>query len=419
MEGAMNRFTLTHAAALAGLLAAGTDARAAGFAIYEHDAESMARAGAVAAYPNVAGSLYNVGVLGALKGLKLRLGDTLIFPSTTYIPRDGGARTDATTPVQPPPNLYASYTLSDLAGVGDLAFGLGLFPLYGLVLEWPEDWAGRFENKSADLKTFTVNPGVAFRLAKRVSLGIGFQLVIGSVHLKSDADLGGGHEAALELVGKAIGYSFNVGLYANPIDELHVGVQWRHSTKMPFKGDADVTHSEGTPGGTRALLYDQGVGAGVTLPGMLSAGIGYDLTKDINLEFDVNLVTWSELDGFTIDFEEAGTPDARRVLDWRDSITFRVGGTWRTPVEGLQARLGYVYDLNPVPDHTLSPLLPDSNRHLFAIGAGYAIAGFSVDVGYNYVLFLNRAVWDSTEHIQGAYETDAHLLGLSLGYSLE
>jgi len=41
---------------------------------------------------------------------------------------------------------------------------------------------------------------------------------------------------------------------------------------------------------------------------------------------------------------------------------------------------GYIFDQTPVPEHTLGPMVPDSDAHLFSFGIGYTRNRFTIDM---------------------------------------
>ena len=55
----------------------------------------------------------------------------------------------------------------------DLAFGLSFNVPFGLELEYDDGWMGRFQALKSEIKTYSVNPTVSFRLNEYVSLGFG------------------------------------------------------------------------------------------------------------------------------------------------------------------------------------------------------------------------------------------------------
>ena len=93
-----------------------------------------------------------------------------------------------------------------------------------------------------------------------------------------------------------------------------------------------------------------------------------------------------------------------------------VGGEYAI-TQNFLARLGFMYDPTPSPSETLSPDLPDADRLNFAGGVGYRAGGFTADLGYQYVLFLNTG--STFPPFPGTMSGGVHVVGLTLGYALK
>ena len=69
---------------------------------------------------------------------------------------------------------------------------------------------------------------------------------------------------------------------------------------------------------------------------------------------------------------------------WESGFTFRLGAEYKL-AQHWALRTGYAYSQNAVPDSTFSPLVPDSNYHLFAAGVGYDTTHWNFDVAGTYI----------------------------------
>ena len=78
--------------------------------------------------------------------------------------------------------------------------------------------------------------------------------------------------------------------------------------------------------------------------------------------------------------------------------------------------MGYIYDESPQPDETVSPLLPDADRNDYVVGYGFVGNRLRFDFALMYVDFDKRTTTTNVNNFNGTYETDAWLLGLSLGF---
>lgn len=66
------------------------------------------------------------------------------------------------------PNGYLSWALNK-----DVYLGVGFSAPFGLKTEYDPTWVGRFQSTSFDIKTYNINPSIAYRVNDKVSLGFG------------------------------------------------------------------------------------------------------------------------------------------------------------------------------------------------------------------------------------------------------
>jgi len=65
--------------------------------------------------------------------------------------------------------------------------GANLISISGSVLEYDDDWTGRYLNTEVTLLTVTFNPTIAYRVTDRLSIGGGPQVMYGSLEMKLKA----------------------------------------------------------------------------------------------------------------------------------------------------------------------------------------------------------------------------------------
>jgi long-chain fatty acid transport protein len=143
-----------------------------------------------------------------------------------------------------------------------------------------------------------------------------------------------------------------------------------------------------------------------------------------NVEVDAAWTGWSTIDRLNIEFSNGLPPDRTDFL-WGDSMTYSIGTEYRG--SSVRARAGYTYDATPIPDGTISPLLPDGNRQWIAVGLGAERERWVVDGAYQLALFertkdnaigdrFNSTVPAIDARANGRYRTRAHVFGVSVAY---
>lgn len=427
-------------ALLTGVLVAlvASPAFGAGFLIFEHGAKSMGTADAFAAQADDGSAMfYNAGGLAFQHERAFDVGTTLIsnikgdfdglgpFPGTNA----SGEQKQA---IFYPSHAYYVQPLGP-----DWTFGVGFNDPFGLTVEWdkPNQWPGRFISYKVVLRTFDLNPTIAWQATP--NFGIGFGVVgrwsdlelnqrigvpsplggaaeVGDAHLESDLDSG---------------YGWNLGLLHKVNPSFSWGLSYRSKIDIDYSGDGRFTQiSTGIPAFDAAVAaqipFNQKlpIKTSIKYPDIAMLGLAFGLTPNLLLETDFQWTGWSSFDKLSIDFTQNPTFSRTIPENYDDSNTYRVGLVWTTSPE-TQWRFGYVYDETPQPEEAVGPLLPDANRNGFTIGYGYD-GNWDFDIALMYLIFDERTrdqtlmtnQFPNEPIFHGVYNTEAILLGITLGF---
>jgi long-chain fatty acid transport protein len=398
--------TMKKTLSLVTLLAAGAT-QAAGFQIDTQSARATGMGGAATAVLDDSSAIYSnaANILG-VKKLDITVGNTSILPFLKFTPTEGAAQGQKMT-VSPPPHVFLVVRPFEKA-----AFGLGAYTPYGARSRWVDDFVGRFKGRESTLATYYINPTFAYQLHEYFRVGAGVDVVRTTVELKRNLNFVES-EGGVHLGGTAWGVGFNAGFQAVLLPgELTAGVHYRSAVSTTYEGRADF---QNIPEQFQARLLDQRVQADVKFPATLSLGLAATPLENLTVAFDLQMVDWASMQELTIQFPdnpELNNPVAKR---WVAKAKYHLGAEYRLWPE-LQVRAGVVVDLSPSPAETLTPDLPDADRYKFSVGAGYATGRLRADVAYQFVLLAST---DSTgAGLDGTYSGTAHVLGVTLGYSL-
>lgn len=379
---------------------------AAGFAIDVQGGRATGMAAAVTAFIDDAeAAYYNPAGLAQGRVLDVRVGATPIIPSFSFQNPAGQSISGIVRPV-PPPHLYVSYGVTD-----DLSVGLGVFSPYGLVVPWHSDWEGRFLTIKSDLKTYYINPQVAYRIGDRVRLGAGVQIVRSTVSLKRAINFVDS-EGLAELAGGTWGVGGNGGLQIEVLPNvLSFGATYRSAVNADVNGRA---HFSNIPINFQSTAKDQNVSTTLNLPMSFSLGLAYQALPALKLAFNADYIGWQVIQRLAINFED---PSLSTVLpkNWSHTWNYHFGAEYTLNAQ-WRVRAGILYDPTPSPQNTITPELPDANRVNIALGAGYQWGHFAVDAGYQLVVITNAT--STSPLFPGSYSGVANLLSLTVGYHL-
>lgn len=424
----MKKFTNVSLAIVLSILVLSHQVFAGGFLTGTQNAKAMGMGHAFVGQANDASAIYfNAAGLSNLKGINVLAGATFIMPKVDFTgPTPLTITSSTVAKTFTPINFYAAYQMDELS------FGLGVYNPYGLGSEWPSNWIGKSLAVETELRTFYINPTVAYKVMDNLSVGAGFSYIISNILFKQVVDFpaipiapGVFLPAApnvginLEGTGKPA-YTFNFGLLFKPMDDLSLGLAYRHSAEIEFDGDLTFSNLPAKPAGYpvgHSDLFPAGKGVSkITMPYDLRVGVSYNAMENLTINADFQYVGWESYDTLAADFEKntAVWKDLATAKNWENSMTFRFGGEYR--MDAFAFRAGYVFDGSPIPTTTMDPSLPGADRHEFTLGVGYKITpNIRVDAAYQYISF-DKEVKDSKIPFNGKYVNKTNLLGLNVGF---
>ena len=303
------------------------------------------------------------------------------------------------------PNFYATWK----QGNSPLSFGLGIYSPYGFGIWYPENSPIRTVTISGNIKYATINPVVAYKITDTLSLAAGPTFNYGRAGLKQGVApqgvFGGADMAEFEGDGWSVGW--NAGLMWRPHPMHSFGVMYRSQTDIEFKGSANTV----VPG---FLNLRENAAAGIKFPQNVVAGYSFRPTEKWNFEVNIDWTDWDNLN--TVNLRKA-SGDVIIPFNWKSSLFYEFGASYKFD-NGITASAGYIYSENSVPNESFSPLVPDSNRHIFSVGLGKHWQNWDFDLAYQWAHGPQRTINKGPGFPEnGTYQFDSHAISLSAGYS--
>ena len=317
--------------------------------------------------------------------------------------------------------------------------------------EFPED------NWKSDLKTYALYAAFAYRVSKKFMVGISGGPLMGSVKLGKvtfvdPATLDTAAEAlpvqyrllpvTMNIDANAVGFGANLGLAYKVTQCLSAGFVFRYYSALNFDGDANLALylpkndliAQHLDSSSQYLMSGQvmesegTVSAPFKLPYELTVGLGYN-KQNLGIYTSFTYTKWSKFNEIAAEFKNVnilGNPiDADTIKEnFKDTYKFALGVEYGfTP--NIDARAGFYYDQSPVPDETMTPLIPDINTKLgFNLGIGAKInQQIKVYLGGEYVNTKEKNVARNadysyeSDYMPGTYRLSVMAGNLSIVYS--
>jgi long-chain fatty acid transport protein len=287
------------------------------------------------------------------------------------------------------PNLYYAQKITD-----KFHAGLGITVPFGIETDYSRGWVGRYHAVKSDVLNIDINPTVAYRANKWLSLGGGMSVQYVEAELTNAVDfgtigfIGGAGTLPQSLDGFAKlkaddwGWRWNLGVLIEPTDTLRFGLAYRSDIDYTLKGDADFNIPPGAgPIAAGAGLVDTDAKADIELPGHASLSAYWRFHEKFAVMGDIFWTNWSELKELFIELD-TGT-DVVTTMDWDDTFRYALGLSYYHD-ENWTFRTGIAYDETPIPNNRLrTPRVPGNDRIWTTLGLTYRFSNtISLDFAY-------------------------------------
>jgi long-chain fatty acid transport protein len=340
-----------------------------------------------------------------------------VFPDTSFRGSESGKRTDMSDDMSALLTGYLTHKVNDKVSIGG-----GIFTPFGLVTEWPSRWEGETVSTYSELRTLFVNPVISVQVHPRLSLAVGINYVYSDFKMRRVIDpnqiIGlplGISPGKITLEGFDDSWGYNLGLLFHLSERWKLGVSYRSKVKLEFDGHAHYR----LPPVLDALYPPTDISPRIELPPLASANISAQLWEKWTFATGVLWTGWSVYDELAPKFRDSlFVPPSMKSSpqDWNDAMTFQFGVQYQlNPIWVLRG--GYMFDQSPVPERTLSPMVPDADGHLLSLGIGYTKNKFTIDLASMVLLFEDRHTRRNIDGLDGKYTSTTVTFLMSFTYA--
>lgn len=339
------------------------------------------------------------------KTLDLSGSFTGIIPTATATVNGKDYQTD--NGVATPINVNAAFSIYP-----NLKGGISFYTPYGSSINWTDNWPGAVLSQNVSLKTFTIQPTLAWAINDKFSIGAGLMITWGNVDLNKGlvnpetfdrvvaASTGQPMPekfnditpASVNLNGTSdIAVGFNIGAMYNIDEKWTVGASYRSKMSMKVKaGEANVSIND-----FAKPLLDPVIGgineanfrAEMPCPWVLSLGASYKPIEKLTLAFDARLTGWHAYKALNVEFLSEQLQDFNQYIPkhYKNSWCFSLGGQYAL-TDRMDLRAGLMIDTTPVDKDYYNPETPGMTKIEPTVGFSFRpIPSLSIDLGFMYV----------------------------------
>ena len=415
------------------LLHGGGQAWAGGVSFNEQGAAASGKANAFAGEANDPSAIfYNPAGITQLPGTQLMIGTSIVKLDSTFRSSTSGESTQLQDQFPIIPHFYITHRFKQWDE--RVSIGLGVYTPFGIVVDWPDNWQGRFNTTDARLRVTVYNPTVAYQVTPEFSAAAGIRIAdAGAEFEQKFVFLGENKVRVHDLEAHPVGW--NVGLlYHLKEISTSVGLQFRSELQAKFNGSADFSG----PLADASFIENTRFHTSIKFPPQLILGISTKAIPRWTINADIEWEGWRTVGSIPKNFDQTTGSFVNQSLlnqpgprDWKNSYVFRLGAEYAA-TDQIALRGGFFYDQTPIPKETFDPTIPNADLYALTAGAGYRWEATSVDIAYLFGFYEKRATNASSidptitggpppggtggPPVFGSFSTTAQVLMLSVTY---
>lgn len=296
------------------------------------------------------------------------------------------------------PNGYLSWALNK-----DLYVGVGVGAPFGLRTEYNSPWVGAAQATMFDVKTYNINPSIAYRVNNTVSLGAGLNWQrIEAEYTRQAAVVSAGTASIKSTMNLSDdSWGWNVGALFTLSPATKVGVSYRSKVKYNTTGDVKLSGdgsalSTGTLNALVASGSQSNVMADLTLPDTVILSVTQQLSDKWLMLGDISWTGWSSIPKLDI-IRTSGLQNSRIAqtldTDFRDTWRVSLGANYKLN-DSTKLKFGIAHDQTPVKGAaTRLTSLPDNDRTWISAGVQWMPSkGSALDLGLSYLYVKDSTI---------------------------
>jgi long-chain fatty acid transport protein len=305
-----------------------------------------------------------------------------VFSTNSHTTKTGTDGGNALVPL-PAGSFFYVYSLTP-----NLKLGIGNVTYFGGALEYNLNWVGRYYLQGATIVGNSTLPTIAYRVNKWLSVGAGFNVMVGYIKEKVAINnvLPRLPDGQLRYQAWTAGLGGDIGVLVEPTSDTRFGVQYLTPVSIDF---SDTPFFRGVGRGLTALLRRRGIlGANLdidmTAPQSLLFSAFHQINNSVAVMADAGWQNWSAFGNPEIGIDSNNPKSVTAALRYQDTFHLALGTQYR-PSRRWMLSAGFAFDNSMVSATSRSISAPVGNEWRFGAGAQYALSE-SLELGLAYEL---------------------------------
>ncbi len=279
----------------------------------------------------------------------------------------------------------------------------------------------------------------SFKVNDKLSLGFSVGSSVQKMDLEMPYTIQTGQFAGLTAMADVstdydFGFTYTLGAQYKITDNTVIGISYVSESRATLVGDADLSLPDAAP---ESVLFtnkhaEYDFRSDVEWPRTIGVGISHKMGLSNQFALDVVWTDWSAaFDSFDLGLTDGDNAEFNAALgsklkddfplDWDSTFSIRLGYEYfHKGKDDDVLRFGYIFNDNPVPKDTQTPLIPGTVKHIFSTGYSHKWEKYELDTAYQFMM-SDRDQVSTSSIIGGDFDNSSmkvkiHVLFIGLKY---
>jgi long-chain fatty acid transport protein len=254
----------------------------------------------------------------------------------------------------------------------ELKVGFALTGNFGGVVQYDDNWVGRYYVRQTKMVGFSAVPAIAYKVNEKLSLGASISAMYGyyynTVAINNVNPAFG--DGQLKLSDTTWGWGGNLGLLYEIDPRTRLSLTWNSQVNLDFNAPAEFSNL--APGlstllNNSGLLYSN-IKVGIKVPQQVMGSVFAQLNDKWAVLGSIGWQQWSKFGQVQLGIDNSANPSGITTnIPFKNTWHVAAGAQYRMS-EPLLLNFGIAYD-SGFQSGTVSPLLPTNAAWRFGVGA--------------------------------------------------
>jgi len=291
-------------------------------------------------------------------------------------------------------------------------YGIGMYSNFGSMLDYDNNWVGRYYIQEGALLGMSLTPAVAYRANEHFSVGVAANVMYGMLKSQVAVNnvLDGLGDGQLKIKDSAWGVGGNIGLMYEFNPKTRMGLTYNSQVKLNF---ADTNEWSNLGPGLQTILANRGLlnsqtHIDLTVPQQVMLSYYHEINPKWSIMGNVGWQNWSKFGYAGISVDSNNPTSLVKNMNYNDTWHGAIGVQYRLDPKWILS-CGISYDTSAVDDVNRTVTVPMGEVWQLGLGATHILnpstsVNFAYSFGWMGDMPVNQYRGPLAGTVQGSYK---------------